>query len=490
MGPCQNPNCHSYGKPHPNCRCYMNYADGGDVQVDDSKDTAELEGNASQQPQIEASPSNDIATSLPANTQVPNPPDGSPQASTLGGQAAFSPLPGTAPLNGQDLRNEAALYQGDINNGHITPKTYADLMGKGDTLSKLGTLFGLMVSGAGAGLSHQPNMLMQMMDKTLERDLDAQKTSATNTMNMYRINQANQMNQAHIAQFQKLGLLTDAQAREANANANLASFGLTNMQNNINALHHFSEIVNNMPEGPARNQASIALGQVAQHFDLKNANIADLIQSQSGLLNAINNPQGNSNPVPQGGNINWSGLNQIQQMGQLAAQSGTPTSLTGDKISQANTEAGHIEQNRAAARMYNDSFQNLNSMVAAGRLTPDYRAAQIKTLAKQIGNMTGEDVNTTATQADAFFPQVGDTDMARQAKLNKMNQLFQNQEANTPALDALQAASRIQLKTPFPYQINSPAQSQQNFIPAGEIRTTKNGKRAISDGKGGWKPAQ
>lgn len=29
--PCKNPNCRSYGKPHPNCRCYNEMAEGGDV---------------------------------------------------------------------------------------------------------------------------------------------------------------------------------------------------------------------------------------------------------------------------------------------------------------------------------------------------------------------------------------------------------------------------------------------------------------------------
>ncbi len=30
--PCKNPNCKSFGKPHPNCRCYGSFADGGEVQ--------------------------------------------------------------------------------------------------------------------------------------------------------------------------------------------------------------------------------------------------------------------------------------------------------------------------------------------------------------------------------------------------------------------------------------------------------------------------
>lgn len=33
MGPCQNPNCHSFGKVHPNCKCYPQaMAEGGEVE--------------------------------------------------------------------------------------------------------------------------------------------------------------------------------------------------------------------------------------------------------------------------------------------------------------------------------------------------------------------------------------------------------------------------------------------------------------------------
>lgn len=31
LGPCKNPNCKSHGKPHPNCKCYGGYAEGGEV---------------------------------------------------------------------------------------------------------------------------------------------------------------------------------------------------------------------------------------------------------------------------------------------------------------------------------------------------------------------------------------------------------------------------------------------------------------------------
>lgn len=36
--PCINPSCHSFGKPHPNCKCQLGMADGGDVAGFCSKD--------------------------------------------------------------------------------------------------------------------------------------------------------------------------------------------------------------------------------------------------------------------------------------------------------------------------------------------------------------------------------------------------------------------------------------------------------------------
>src|ERR1700761_1340672 len=33
QGPCLNPNCSSNGRPHPNCRCYVGMADGGEAHT-------------------------------------------------------------------------------------------------------------------------------------------------------------------------------------------------------------------------------------------------------------------------------------------------------------------------------------------------------------------------------------------------------------------------------------------------------------------------
>ncbi len=71
-------------------------------------------------------------------------------------------------------------FQQDLANRHIEPKTYKSLFAEKSTLGKIGTLFGLLVSGAGAGLTHSPNAVLEMMNKEIDRDLDAQKKSKDN----------------------------------------------------------------------------------------------------------------------------------------------------------------------------------------------------------------------------------------------------------------------------------------------------------------------
>ncbi len=98
-------------------------------------------------------------------------------------------------ISAQMHTEDDAMAQ-DLATGHITPKTYNDLFEDKSTLGKLGTVFGLLVGGMGSGLAHQPNALMAMMDKTIERDLDAQKASATNRQNFYKIRQQQALNDA------------------------------------------------------------------------------------------------------------------------------------------------------------------------------------------------------------------------------------------------------------------------------------------------------
>src|SRR5271166_3840589 len=43
-GPCLNPSCNSHGRPHPNCRCYGGFAEGGEASEFCSENRAHQQG--------------------------------------------------------------------------------------------------------------------------------------------------------------------------------------------------------------------------------------------------------------------------------------------------------------------------------------------------------------------------------------------------------------------------------------------------------------
>ena len=135
-----------------------------------------------------------------ADSGLAQPAPEAPQPSAPKKMVAAAPV--SAPDIKQHLDDEAMKVANDVGAGHISPTTYGDLFAKRNTLQKIGTLFGLLVAGAGSGLTGQPNAVLQMMNKELENDMDAQKKSADNAQNFLRIHQAKALNEANIG---KLG---------------------------------------------------------------------------------------------------------------------------------------------------------------------------------------------------------------------------------------------------------------------------------------------
>jgi hypothetical protein len=138
-----------------------------------------------------------------------------------------------------NLNEHAAHFQADLNTGKVTPETYQDLFNKQGTLGKIGTIFGLLVSGAGAGLTHQPNMMMELMNKTIQNDFDAQKF--------------NKEWQLHQAQIQNMGI--DTQQKY---------FALQQAAKFQASYHKLVTDTMKMPEGPAKEAAKQQLGILYQ----------------------------------------------------------------------------------------------------------------------------------------------------------------------------------------------------------------------------------
>lgn len=374
--PCINPSCKSYGRSHPNCRCYggnehvmANFSEGGEVDSFCSQDRPHQDdceyyaggGRVSDREIKKQREDRDSAPQLPTgttenfsqkgkqtpvgkmtreknlaeykklpgpkiqglaegggagmsvnvtpqdmqdNAQESVPVQGEPMGAQPASQpeipqAEQTPAPTEPGLNtmsvtdpvqqGMDhaqqvnnhLMTEDKAVQSDINAGHIQPKTYHDLFAEKGTLGKIGTIFGLMMGGAGSGLTGEPNMLLEMMDKTIQRDLESQKDSANNRMNLLKVNQQALANQANVN-------LTEAQK-------NNIALSTTYMQQNRFALDHLVKVTQSMPPGPQRQQAEQTLAILSTMVDKKNATIA----SQAAMASALSsqaNPQGGGAP--------------------------------------------------------------------------------------------------------------------------------------------------------------------------------------------------
>lgn len=169
----------------------------------------------------EATPS-DVAGAPSAPAASPDasaqPPQSAPTAATI---SHANPIQ----ANKAAYDQEDAAFRHDLNNGHITPETAHSLFAKKDTLGKIGSIFGLLLSGVGSGLTGQPNMAAAMMQKQIDNDLEAQKQSKDNAMNFLRINQQNELNKANVG---KVGAETAAtKADTAIKNATLAQIQTT-----------------------------------------------------------------------------------------------------------------------------------------------------------------------------------------------------------------------------------------------------------------------
>jgi len=165
---------------------------------------------------------------VPSNINAPN--DGAapaPEQAAAFPSVPFTqnePLPVDPDLPAkveQHLNQQSEMFANELAAGHIHPKTISDLYGSKDTLGKIGMIFGLMVSGAGSGLAHQTNAALDLINKELDRDLEAQKASNTNAQSWYNYTLQHQRDLSQIEKTKSELPLIAAQARLADANAAL-----------------------------------------------------------------------------------------------------------------------------------------------------------------------------------------------------------------------------------------------------------------------------
>lgn len=326
----------------------------------------------------------------------------------------------------KELSEEDAAWQHDLTNGHITPQTYGSLFAKKDTLGKIGMIFGMILSGIGSGISGQPNALMALLDQQIKNDLEAQKTSKSNAQNFLKINQAHFYNEAQIQKMVQEGKLTQEQANAMRVEGNAKAFALSNMQANRAALHSLTEKVAKMPMGsPQRKEGEQLLALMAQQVQSENYSIMDRAASSTALANYGfgATPEGAEKP-----SVDYAKITRLQRAGFMSPAD----------ASKANDEAAVVAETRALRNSYLNSFDELDKMALAGKLSPNQRKAEINALSAKLAQHTAHRFNLqeATSQAEGMFPQSSDMGKeTRELKRRKGLELFDSMEAGTPTLN-------------------------------------------------------
>lgn len=369
----------------------------------------------------------------------------------------------------QQMLSEDQAWQQDLMNGHIKPETYHDLFAKKDTLGKIGTLFGLMVSGGGAGLTHQPNAVLQMMNNEIKNDLDAQVQSKTNAYNFLRLNQAERLHQGQLAKMVQEGKLSEAEAKAATTRAGVEAYGMAQMQMNRAALHKLVVDTNKLPVGsPQRAQAMATLSGLYGVINDSSLNIADRAAVASAYANSgiQTTPQKGESP------IDYNKMNQLE----VASQRKIPGAPTEHDLSEMTKEATMLEENQATRKMWEDSFQRLDKMFLAGKLNPNMVAAEQNALSAQLAHQTVKRYNDSEAhaQAQGMFPDWRDWGGARPEKWRKGHQFF---DAPTKAVPTLKR-----------FGVLTPSQQQPTQAGGGlkEGQTGKFNGRPVVVKNGSW----
>ncbi len=281
-------------------------AEGGDPTVSgEDVDPAPVEGGDDEKKAEEPETQPPAAATAPV-VETPAPQPAAVAPVTAAPQAAPSaPVPVAPPTPSQEIKQEGDAYNQDLQMGHIKPETYSDLFAKKSTLGKIGTMFGLLISGAGSGLAHQSNAVMDMMNREISNDLEAQKATQSNAQNIYQLNLKHQMQQADIKnqQIQQQIALSknpseiqhlESSAKNLDTQAKTTAAALSRIQMNWNALHKLTtdikKIPATLPDGtpnPTYEKAQQQLLMLHKTIQGENYSIADQADASLGLVNAL-----------------------------------------------------------------------------------------------------------------------------------------------------------------------------------------------------------
>jgi len=334
----------------------------------------------------------------------------------------------------QDYDNDDILHMQDAATKKITPLTYHEMYQKKDTLGKIGTMFGLMLSGAGSGLSHQSNALLDMMNNEIKNDLEGQKTNVTNAQNFLSTSYQHELQNAQIRNYQaqlplykaqtaqtqqeaektRIGNIGQEAIRGAEAQATLNQFNQMNSPNSQGSVEGAVPAMALPPQPPPPSPRDMQHAETVAPFRAHNAMLTSIAQYlgdsvatnpngqavfQSQILPAIQMQQQKNNQQAEAASnlataedpsLNQGVVTDKNKLNALIALGRRNPTIPGvipdSQVPTINQEITDLEKHRMLYSQWADTFRQLSQMKRAGQVPA---AGFVQSLISGLGTLGG-----------------------------------------------------------------------------------------------------
>lgn len=309
-------------------------------------------------------------------------------------QGKLGDLAGSYSKNVQDLQQKSADMLKALSAKEIDPNHYLNNMSTGHRIT---SALGMIIGGAGAGLSHQQNLAAQFLDKQIDNDIAAQAANINNKKSLLGFNLEQTQNLNAATSLSK-GMIYDMYASQLEKNKNQAIAGL--------------------PGKPGLAEANYnkAVG------DLKMKAFQQL--QQAALFQTLQ--QHSSQNTPRQPGVDQQRFNLMERVGLIPKEDAAT----------ANKESQKYEENESLRTEWQNQFNHLNKQALAGALHPGDRASALNDVAGRIQHISEGRFNEDQAKALAstYLPSPGDA-ASTLANKRVRAQAFFDTQGQTPTLD-------------------------------------------------------
>lgn len=405
---------------------------GSDEKPETGPPTSAMADEASAAPDAAPAPAADIAAPAPAAEAA------APAAAVV---AAAGPDSRETHVVGDDLARQAQLFAQDRAMGHIKPQTLHELYENKDTVGKIGTLFGLLAAGMGAGLTGQPNAVLGMMEKQIDRDLEAQKSSNSNAQNWYQLALKHAEQKAEIPNINARTEQTKADTEKTKVMTQIEAFNGAKAFMFIDRAGGMQDMIKRMPPGPVRENLETAYKtHIEPAVAAKVQELDSKTKAQKALVNAA---MGGTAAAAGPALVNTNAIARLKAQRAMSDAGGmppvdakgNPVGMDAVQAEKATTEANQVNRNRMAYDNIKRSFEDLDKHYFADKLNEgNYNAVKVHLVGQLEGAGFTKDV--ASEMAEASLPKWNDYGKTRQTKATQLWEQFKQNEEGSGTLDA------------------------------------------------------